>query len=157
LIPENDRVLLRISSVPFLTLSGVSVAMENQPAQGGAHAPFLVVVSCGPNASNFKPGDYVMLHPNNQELTLEWADPRPPHASATFILVKEEHINARYDKEIIDQLRLRKKYCDKVVAARKKEEAEKKHVEDSPLNPHTKLEVLDATGQPVTKTGYHEA
>jgi len=157
IIPQGEYVVLRIDELPFLSLSGVQLALENQrPGAHGAHAPLLTIVAVGPCVEQYNPGDIVLTHPNNSELTIEWADPRPPHGSMTFILMKADLIIARYDHGVVEQMKLRAKYWAKIHAERAAEREKEEKTRQSEMNPFKPKEVLDATGQPVSKTGYHD-
>jgi hypothetical protein len=159
LIPLQDYVVLRVDKIDFLSLSGVAVAADVDDRGSGSHAPILTVVRVGPDVKDYKPGDYVLTNPRNNEFALEWADPRPPHTSVTYIMMREKVLIARYDHDVVNELKKRGRYCEKVRQERDRREAEeraaKERLDSSPLNPRPHLEVLDATGQPASKRGYH--
>jgi hypothetical protein len=156
LMPNDDYVVLRVDKVDFTTLSGLAVASDADGTGAGSHAPILTVVRVGPEVKGYKAGDYVLTNPRNNEFALEWADPRPPHASITYIMMKEKVLIARYDHEVIEQLKCRGRYIEKLRKQRQKKIEAEKAYRESDLNPNKGREIVDATGQPVSKSGMHE-
>ena len=156
LLPNEDYLVLRVDKVDFLTMSGLAVATDEDGTGVGSHAPILTVIRVGPDVTKYKPGDYVLTNPRNNELGIEWADPRPPHASVTYIMMKEKVILARYDHEVIEQMKKRARHCAKMQKAREAAIAKEKAFQESELNPIKGQELVDALGNPISKSGMHE-
>jgi len=156
LIPLRDYVVLRGDTLEFTSLHGIFVPQGPQMNETDIATPVLKVVRCGPDVTKYKAGDYVITNPRNQELAWAWADPRPPHTTYTFLLMREGVIICNIDHDVIEQLRKRGKYLKAEQEKREEAAAKEKKFQESDLNPNKGKEVLDALGEPISKTGEQE-
>jgi hypothetical protein len=156
LIPLKDYVILRGDQLEFTSLHGIFVPKGPEMDGADLATPILTVVRCGPDVTKYKPGDYVITNPRNQELAWAWADPRPPHTTYTFLLMREGVIICNIDYEVIQQLRKRGKYLRAEQKKREAAAAKERKFQESDLNPNKGKEVLDALGEPISKKGEQE-
>ena len=155
-IPSANYLLMRISTVDFFLDSGFIIPNEDDPSGSGLHSPLMTIVACGPDVENYEPGDLVLTHPRNPELQVAWRDPRNAGKESAFYFMKDHLVLAHYDAEVVEQMKRRGRFLYKQQQERKAEADAQKRVEESPMNPFPKKEVLDGTGQPISKTGMHD-
>lgn len=160
-IPQGDYVLLGADSLPFVGSGGLVIETSVDSVNtDGPHAVVLTIIAVGPDVKDYLPGNLVFTSPRNAELVVAWRDPRPDSSEEKFLVMQSKMIMGRYDADVIHQMKLRYEYWEAVHAKRKAEQALKKAEEDrirnSDLNPFKPKEVLDATGQPASRSGYQD-
>jgi len=156
LMPLQDYLVLRVDNLDFVTSSGLVVAADGAADGAGSSTPILIVVRTGPDVKHYKPGDFVITNPRNNELGWAWSDPRPPHTTDTYIMMREKVIIARIDHEVVEQLKCRGRYLKEQQKLREEAAEKEKAYRESDLNPNKGKELVDATGNPISKSGMHE-